>query len=44
MPANGGTLLAVAMAVGGWEGAPAFSGLPKEWLQAVKAEGFVSYV
>ena len=43
LPGNGGTLIAVALMAGGWDGAPAREapGFPSEW--GVQAEGFTPY-
>ena len=43
-PANGGLLLAVGMAVGGWPGTPPLAGLPGDWRPQVRAEGFRPYL
>ena len=44
-PANGGLLLAVGMAAGGWGEHPAaLDGFPQAWRRDIKAEGFSSYV
>jgi len=43
LPGNGGTLIAVALMAGGWDGAPEVEapGFPREW--GVRAEGFTPY-
>jgi hypothetical protein len=43
LPGNGGTLIAVGLMAGGWEGCPArvAPGFPPEW--KVRAEGFTPY-
>ena len=43
LPGNGGTLIAVALMAGGWDGAPAREapGFPLDW--GVQAEGFTPY-
>ena len=44
-PANGGLLLAVGMAAGGWGEHPApLAGLPSSWRARVRSEGFGTYV
>jgi hypothetical protein len=44
-PANGGLLLAVGMAAGGWGDTPApLQGFPASWRTHMQAEGFSSYV